>query len=223
MHKEHIDVLTAAAEMLELGLPVHPNSLRRAAEFIESLSQVSAVPPGLPLNVEFSAAYLDGVMEVEPAEIRKQWQVIRKHLSAAPLPVQPQEPELFDLQMLARQSGLLTQIDIQHSSKQEALQKFARALLSVCSDKDAKRYEREAEVYAAERDHARACYERTVKLLTGIHALLYPPRMTDSDGKTWAFRSPMVHEQIQELSDRIRALPDEIAAIDAAMSQEGGE
>ena len=39
--------------------------------------------------------------------------------------------------------------------------------------------ERAAEIYAAERDHAKACYDRTVRLLTGIHALLYPPRFTD--------------------------------------------
>ena len=78
-------------------------------------------------------------------------------------------------------------------------------------------YRRAAEIYAAERDHARACYERTTRVLTGIHALLYPPRFTDHDGRTWQFKSPLAEEQMQELSDRIRALPDEIAAIDTAM------
>ena len=78
---------------------------------------------------------------------------------------------------------------------------------------------RTAEVYGAERDHARACYDRAVRILTGIHALLYPPRTTDNDGRAWEFHSPMVHEQMQELSDRIRALPDEIAATDAAMKE----
>ncbi len=77
--------------------------------------------------------------------------------------------------------------------------------------------ERAAEIYAAERDHAKACYDRTVRLLTGIHALLYPPRFTDNDGRTWQFKSPLAEEQMQELSDRIRALPDEIEAVDAAM------
>lgn len=71
--------------------------------------------------------------------------------------------------------------------------------------------------YAAERDHARACYDKTVRILTGIHALLYPPRFTDNDGKCWEFRSPIAQEQMQELSDRIRALPDELAETDAAM------
>jgi len=74
---------------------------------------------------------------------------------------------------------------------------------------------RKAEVYAAERDRARDNYESAVRLLTGIHALLYPPRFTDKDGRTWKFKSPLVEEQMQELSDRIRALPDDIAAIRA--------
>lgn len=71
----------------------------------------------------------------------------------------------------------------------------------------------------AERDHARLRYDRAVRILTGIHALLYPPRFTDHDGRTWQFKSPLAEEQMQELSDRIRALPDEIAAIDAAMQK----
>lgn len=79
-------------------------------------------------------------------------------------------------------------------------------------------YKRAAEVHAAERDHAKACYDRAVKILTGIHALLYPPRVTRDDGKTFEFHSPHVHEQMQALSDRIRAIPDEIAA--AAETQE---
>lgn len=78
-------------------------------------------------------------------------------------------------------------------------------------------HKRAAEIYAAERDHARACYDRTVRILTGIHAMLYPPRFTDNDGRTWQFKSPLAEEQMQELSDRIRALPDEIAAADEAM------
>lgn len=80
------------------------------------------------------------------------------------------------------------------------------------------RYKRAAEIYTAERNHAKECYDKAIRVLTGIHALLYPPRTTDNDGRTWAFHSPMVHEQMQELSDRIRALPDEIAAIDAVMN-----
>ena len=75
----------------------------------------------------------------------------------------------------------------------------------------AERYNKAAEIYAAERDHANQRYSSAVRLLTGIHALLYPPRFTDHDGRTWQFKSPLVEEQMQELSDRIRALPDEIA------------
>lgn len=73
--------------------------------------------------------------------------------------------------------------------------------------------EREREVLAGERNHAKACYDRAVRILTGIHALLYPPRFTDNDGRTWQFKSPLAEEQMQELSDRIRALPDDIEAI----------
>jgi hypothetical protein len=80
-------------------------------------------------------------------------------------------------------------------------------------------HKRTAEIYAAERDHAKACYDRGVRILTGIHALLYPPRFTDNDGRTWQFKSPLAEEQMQELSDRIRSLPDEIAATDEAMKE----
>lgn len=75
---------------------------------------------------------------------------------------------------------------------------------------------RTVEVYGAERDQARACYDHAVRILTGIHALLYPPRFTDNDGRTWQFKHLNAEEQMQELSDRIRALPDEIEPIDAA-------
>ena len=73
------------------------------------------------------------------------------------------------------------------------------------------RYKKAAEIYAAERDHANQRYFNAVRLLTGIHALLYPPRFTDHDGRTWQFKSPLAEEQMQALSDCIRALPDEIA------------
>ena len=73
------------------------------------------------------------------------------------------------------------------------------------------RYKKAAEIYAAERDHANQRYFNAVRLLTGIHALLYPPRFTDHNGRTWQFKSPLAEEQMQALSDCIRALPDEIA------------
>ena len=38
----------------------------------------------LPVNVEFAASYLDSVMEDEQPEIRRQWQVVRQHLTPQP-------------------------------------------------------------------------------------------------------------------------------------------
>lgn len=72
------------------------------------------------------------------------------------------------------------------------------------------------EVLRAERDHARACLDNAVKLLTGIHALLYPAPVTTEDGRTMVFRpkDPDPHEVLQALSDRIRALPDALANLD---------
>jgi hypothetical protein len=83
--------------------------------------------------------------------------------------------------------------------------------------------ERQVEVLRAERDHARAKCERAVRLLTGIHALLYPAPIKTPDGRTLVFRpkDPDPHEVLQELSDRIRALPDEIAR--AAIAKATGE
>ncbi len=71
------------------------------------------------------------------------------------------------------------------------------------------------EVIRAERDHARACLDNAVKMLTGIHSLLYPAPITMDDGRTMVFRpkDPDPHEVLQELSDRIRALPDAIATL----------
>lgn len=50
----------------------------------------------LPLNVEFAAAYLDGVMECEQPEIRKQWGIVRcflAGLTAMPPQVPTPTPE----------------------------------------------------------------------------------------------------------------------------------
>jgi len=68
------------------------------------------------------------------------------------------------------------------------------------------------EVLLAERDHARAQVDNAVKLLTSIHALLYPAPIKIDDGRTMVFRpkNPDPHEVLQELSDRIRAIPDKI-------------
>jgi hypothetical protein len=60
---------------------------------------------------------------------------------------------------------------------------------------------------------ARARYKQAVAVLTGIHALMYPPPRTLSDGRRMVFRPKDIdpHEVLQELSDRIRAIPDELA------------
>lgn len=77
------------------------------------------------------------------------------------------------------------------------------------------RLQREVEVLRAERDQARASVDHAVQLLTGIHALLYPSPITTPDGHTLVFRpkDPDPHEVLQALSDRIRAVPDELAKL----------
>lgn len=65
-----------------------------------------------------------------------------------------------------------------------------------------------------EREHAQIMYERAIELMTGIYSLLYPAPTALPDGRVMMFRpkSPDPHEVLQELSDRIRALPDEMAS-----------
>lgn len=72
---------------------------------------------------------------------------------------------------------------------------------------------RRIEVLQHERDHARAQFESAVRLLTGIHSLLYPAPVKMDDGRTMVFRPENAHEFMQALSDRIRAMPDELAAL----------
>lgn len=71
------------------------------------------------------------------------------------------------------------------------------------------------EVLRAERDQARARVDYAVKLLTSVHSLLYPAPFTTADGQVMVFRpkNSDPHETLQELSDRIRALPDELAKL----------
>ncbi len=73
--------------------------------------------------------------------------------------------------------------------------------------------EKAAARHRVERDHSRACYESSIKLLTGIHSLLYPAPTTMPDGRVMVFRPNGLdpHETMQSLSDRIRAIPDELA------------
>jgi hypothetical protein len=77
---------------------------------------------------------------------------------------------------------------------------------------ETERLHRRIEILDAEKCFAISRYESAVKLLTGIHSLLYPPAIKLPDGRTMVFRpkDPDPHTLLQELSDRIRALPDEI-------------
>lgn len=85
-----------------------------------------------------------------------------------------------------------------------------------------RRLHHHTEVLRAERDRARSCYDATVKLMAGIHALLYPAPTTMPDGRVMVFRPKSLdpHEVLQELSDRIRALPDELEKVAALQRAE---
>lgn len=72
-----------------------------------------------------------------------------------------------------------------------------------------------AEIFRAERDHARAQFHNAARLISGIHMLLYPKPIKLDDGRTMVFRPENPHEFMQVLSDKIRALPDELAAMQA--------
>lgn len=62
----------------------------------------------------------------------------------------------------------------------------------------------------------RAKINRLADVLTRIHALLYPPVITLANGQTLNFvpKSLDPHALMQELSDRIRAIPDQIEHVE---------
>ena len=72
--------------------------------------------------------------------------------------------------------------------------------------------QRHCEVLQAERDQARARVDSAVKLLMGVHSCMYPPAVMMADGRLMVFRPGNPHEYLQCLSDRIRALPEEMMA-----------
>lgn len=57
--------------------------------------------------------------------------------------------------------------------------------------------------------------------LSGIHMAIYPQLTQAPDGKTYRFVAPDPHEYLQALADRIRSIPEELAAI--ASQPQGGE
>ena len=67
----------------------------------------------------------------------------------------------------------------------------------------------------ADRDSAHARLDRAVELLAGVRSLLYPAPVTVADGRMMVSRpkNQDSHATLQELSDRIRALPDELDAL----------
>ncbi|WP_088158132.1 hypothetical protein [Achromobacter xylosoxidans] len=81
---------------------------------------------------------------------------------------------------------------------------------------------RRTEMYRLERDHERAKNERLIAILVGIHGLTLPAPI-QVDGKTYVFTPPEAVEILRGLSDRIRAIPDEIAAALAAQVPQQGE
>lgn len=72
--------------------------------------------------------------------------------------------------------------------------------------------QRQCEILRAERDHARARVDNAVKLLASIHSCMYPMAVKAGDGRLMVFRPENPHEYMQALSDRIRAIPDEMEA-----------
>lgn len=116
------------------------------------------------------------------------------------------------IERLAREAGIWLFEDAPHvEATTGTLRVFAAA---VAAHAEA-RQERTIEVLRGERDHARARVDSAVRLLTGIHSLLYPAPVTTPDGRTFVFRPKTLdpHEVLQELSNRIRALPDELAKL----------
>lgn len=121
-----------------------------------------------------------------------------------------------DVIRMAWDAGVWIPMGSEREKCVDALQRFAGLVAAA---------EREA---CARHFHQEMCrmwanYECAVKILTSIHALLYPPIVTDANGQTWKFKSPVSEEQMQELSDRIRAIPDELAALDAAAIRARGK
>lgn len=92
---------------------------------------------------------------------------------------------------------------------------FAVSLVRNAVAAERERLQRQNEVLRAERDHERAKVANSVRLLIGIHSLMYPAPIKIEDGRTMVFRpkDPDPHTVLQELSDRIRAIQDEIVRL----------
>lgn len=69
---------------------------------------------------------------------------------------------------------------------------------------------REMEVMRAKLQVAEARFERAMRILVDIHALLVPGPIDTPDGQKFYFRDPDAATTLFRLSERIRAIPDEI-------------
>lgn len=69
--------------------------------------------------------------------------------------------------------------------------------------------ERENEILRMEKARIQEMYDRTIKILTAIHSAMYP-QPVEVGGTTYTFRPKDPHLFMQTLSDRIRAIPDEL-------------
>lgn len=103
---------------------------------------------------------------------------------------------------------------------QPAFAQLASDLAVKLADTEAERDTLRAEVerLRVERERWYTSFEHVSRILSGIHALMYQEPFALSDGRTLVFRPKGLdpHEILQALSDRIRAIPDEVAAIDTA-------
>lgn len=90
-----------------------------------------------------------------------------------------------------------------------ASKEHIEALIAECG-----KLERYAYVRGMERDAAYHKVENVISILMGVHALMYPPIFTTPDGIHMAFspKDPTPNAILQELSDRIRAIPDKVLA-----------
>jgi hypothetical protein len=71
---------------------------------------------------------------------------------------------------------------------------------------------RELDILRAERNAARARLDQVSKVLSEIYSLLYPPTWLTLDGQEFAFKSNNANDWMQCLSDRIRAIPSQLAS-----------
>lgn len=91
---------------------------------------------------------------------------------------------------------------------QESCEEFKADIRDWMDERE--RSESRLKIMRAMIDQADARYERTLAILVGIHGLMTPPAIA-VDGVTYQFNPPDAAVQLRILSERLRAIPDEIA------------